>query len=87
MKILNYFVMMIACNFSFNICYAKEKSEWYESLQDSTQINSPVDYIDTYNKYTVINPNLKIKLTDFGNIDKTKKEIKYSLKIWSQSFK
>lgn len=49
-------------------------------LQDSTQINSPIEYIDTYNKYTVINPNLKIKLTDFGDIEKTKKEIKYSLK-------
>ncbi|WP_149932154.1 hypothetical protein [Acinetobacter oleivorans] len=49
-------------------------------LQDSTQINAPIEYIDTYNKYTVINPNLKIKLTDFGDIEKTKKEIKYSLK-------
>lgn len=49
-------------------------------LQDSTQINSPIEYIDTYNKYTVINTNLKIKLVDFGDIQKTKKEIKYTLK-------
>ncbi|MFX7063705.1 hypothetical protein ABTH87_18785, partial [Acinetobacter baumannii] len=31
-------------------------------------------------KYTVLNPNLKIKLVDFGNINKIKKDIKYSLK-------
>lgn len=54
--------------------------EWNDYLQDSTQINSPIEYIDSYNKYTVINPNLKIKLVDFSNINKTKKEIKYSLK-------
>lgn len=54
--------------------------KWDDYLQDSAQINSPVEYIDTYNKYTAINPNLKIKLVDFGNINKTKKEIKYSLK-------
>lgn len=62
--------------------------EWNDYLQDSTQINSPIEYIDSYNKYTVINPNLKIKLGDFGNINKTKKEIKYSLKkIWSSNLK
>lgn len=54
--------------------------EWNDYLQDSTQINSPIEYIDSYNKYTVINPNLKIKLVDFSNINKTKKEVKYSLK-------
>ena len=54
--------------------------EWNDYLQDSIQINSPIEYIDSYNKYTVINPNLKIKLVDFSNINKTKKEVKYSLK-------
>ena len=68
MKVLNSFAMMIACSVSFNICYAKENSEWNDYLQDSTQINSPIEYIDSYNKYTVINPNLKIKLVDFGNM-------------------
>ncbi|HHP7908736.1 hypothetical protein [Acinetobacter baumannii] len=80
MKNLNSFAMVIACSVSFNICYAKDNSEWNDYLQDSTQINSPIEYIDSYNKYTVINPNLKIKLVDFGNISKTKKDIKYSLK-------
>lgn len=80
MEFLNSFVMTIVCSVCFNICYAKEKSEFNDYLQDSTQINSPIEYIDSYNKYTVINPNLKIKLVDFSNINKTKKEIKYSLK-------
>ncbi len=57
----------------------KKNSEWNDYLQDSTQINSPIEYIDSYNKYTVLNPNLKIKLVDFGNINKIK-NIKYSLK-------
>ncbi|MCH7292739.1 hypothetical protein MMP65_14920 [Acinetobacter sp. ANC 3926] len=72
--------MIVACNFFFNFCYAKENSSWNDYLQDSTQVKSPVEYIDAYNKYSVINPNLKIKLTDFGNIDKTKKNINYTLK-------
>ncbi|EPL0173813.1 hypothetical protein N1009_003648, partial [Acinetobacter baumannii] len=80
MKNLNSFAMVIACSVSFNICYAKDNSEWNDYLQDSTQINSPIEYIDSYNKYTVIKSNLKIKLVDFGNISKTKKDIKYSLK-------
>ena len=39
MKLLNSFAMMIAYSVSFNICYAKENSEWNDYLQDSTQIN------------------------------------------------
>lgn len=49
--------------------------KWNDYLQDFTQINSPIEYIDIYNKYTVINPNLKIKLTDFGDVEKTKKRL------------
>ncbi|MCP8591566.1 hypothetical protein NMF05_13830, partial [Acinetobacter baumannii] len=45
MKVLNSFAIMIACSVSFNICYAKENSEWNDYLQDSTQINSPIEYI------------------------------------------
>ncbi|EXB47850.1 MULTISPECIES: hypothetical protein [Acinetobacter] len=80
MKFMNTFAMIIACGVSFNVCYAKENPSWSDYLQDSTQIKSPVEYIDTYNKYSVISPNFKIKLTDFGNIDKTKKNINYTLK-------
>lgn len=80
MKFMNTFAMIIACGVSFNVCYAKENSSWNDYLQDSTQVKSPVEYIDTYNKYSVISPNFKIKLTDFGNINKTKKNINYTLK-------
>ncbi|NNP77008.1 hypothetical protein A7P54_11335 [Acinetobacter sp. Ac_3412] len=80
MKFMNTFAMIIVCGFSFNVCYAKENSSWSDYLQDSTQVKSPVEYIDTYNKYSVISPSLKIKLTDFGNVDKVKKNVNYTLK-------
>ncbi|NIE96396.1 hypothetical protein F3J02_07870 [Acinetobacter sp. Tr-809] len=72
--------VVVTCCFYLNVCHAKENSSWSDYLQDSIQVKSPVEYIDVYNKYSVINPNLKIKLTDFGNIDKTKKNINYTLK-------
>lgn len=62
------------------ICYAKENPLWNDYLQDSTQVKSPINYIDTYNKYSAIRPDLKIMLRDFGDINKTKKDIKYTLK-------
>ncbi|WP_433847501.1 hypothetical protein [Acinetobacter proteolyticus] len=80
MNKLFFLKVVVACGISFDFCYAKENSSWNDYLQDSTQVKSPVEYIDAYNKYSVINPNLKIKLTDFGNIDKTKKNINYTLK-------
>ncbi len=80
MNKLFFLRVMVACSISFNFCYAKENSSWNDYLQDSTQVKSPVEYLDVYNNYSVINPNLKIKLTDFGNIDKTKKNINYTLK-------
>ncbi|MFW1812117.1 hypothetical protein ACG9HX_12330 [Acinetobacter ursingii] len=80
MNKLFFLKVMVLCGISLNVCYAKENSSWNDYLQDAAQVNSPVEYIDVYNKYSVINPNLKIKLTDFGNIDKTKKNIDYTLK-------
>lgn len=62
------------------ICYSKENPLWNDYLQDSTQVKSPINYIDTYNKYSAIRPDLKIMLRDFGDINKTKKNIKYTLK-------
>lgn len=75
MKIFCFLLLFVLSSNTF-----ANVDKWNDYLQDSTQINSPIEYIDSYNKYTVINPNLKIKLVDFGNINKTKKEIKYSLK-------
>lgn len=63
-----------------SICYAEESSSWNDYLQDSAQVKSPVEYIDAYNKYSAIRPDLKIMLRDFGDINKTKKDIKYTLK-------
>ncbi|WP_120430940.1 hypothetical protein [Acinetobacter baylyi] len=80
MKFMNTFAMIIACGFSLNVCYAKENSLWNDYLQDATQINSPVEYIGAYNKYSAIKPNLKIMLRDFGDINKTKKNVTYTLK-------
>lgn len=62
------------------ICYSKENPLWKDCLQDSTQVKLPIDYIDAYNKYSAIRPDLKIMLRDFGDINKTKKDIKYTLK-------
>lgn len=63
-----------------SICYAEESSSWNDYLQDSAQVKSPVEYIGAYNKYSAIRPDLKIILRDFGDINKTKKDIKYTLK-------
>lgn len=63
-----------------SICYSKENPLWSDYLQDSAQVKLPVDYIDAYNKYSAIRPDLKIILRDFGDINKTKKDIKYTLK-------
>ncbi|MGN5764509.1 hypothetical protein ACNQO6_09150 [Acinetobacter calcoaceticus] len=63
-----------------SICYAEESSSWNDYLQDSAQVKSPVEYIGAYNKYSAIRPDLKIMLRDFGDINKTKKDIKYTLK-------
>lgn len=75
-----YLKIIVVCGVSFNVCYAKENPLWNDYLQDSTQVKSPIDYIDTYNKYSAIRPDLKIMLRDFGDINKTKKDIKYTLK-------
>ena len=59
MNKLYFLNVMIASSVCFNIGYAKENPSWSDHLQDATQINSPVEYIDTYNKYYVISPILK----------------------------
>jgi len=80
MNKLFFLNFMVVCSVSFNVCNAKENSLWDDYLQDATQVNSPVEYIGTYNKYSAISPDLKIMLRDFGEINKTKKDINYTLK-------
>lgn len=70
---------MVLCGISLNVCYAKENALWDDYLQDATQVNSPIEYMGAYNKYSAINPNLKIMLRDFCDINKTK-NINYTLK-------
>ena len=55
---------------------------WGDLEEDSIQVSEPVEFIDEYNGYTVINQNKKIKLTDFGNIEKNKNGVKYILKSY-----
>jgi len=59
MNKLYFLNVMIASSVYFNIGYVKENPSWSDYLQDATQTNSPVEYIDTYNKYSVISPILK----------------------------
>lgn len=73
MKSIKLLAMIIVYSVFFNICNAKENALWDDYLQDATQVNSPVEYIGAYNKYSAINPNLKVMLRDFGDISKTKK--------------
>jgi hypothetical protein len=80
MNKLFFLNFMVVCSVSFNVCYAKENSLWDDYLQDATQIKSPVEYIGTYNRYSAISPDSKIMLRDFGNINRTKKNINYKLK-------
>lgn len=75
--------MIYESNFSFNsriwfylYKYIRQKNDsWSDISQDSIQIKSPVDFIDSYGRYTVIGVNKKIKLVDFGDIEKNKKRI------------
>lgn len=85
MNKLYFLNVMIASSVYFNIGYAKENSLWNDYLQDATQINSPVEYIGTYNRYSAIKPNLKIMLRDFGDISKTK-NVTYTLKKYGIQF-
>ncbi|MGE8644658.1 hypothetical protein [Acinetobacter vivianii] len=80
MNKLFFLNFMVVCSVSFNVCDAKENSLWDDYLQDATQVKSPVEYIGTYNKYSAIRSDLKIMLRDFGEINKTKEDINYTLK-------
>ena len=59
--------------------YAKDNLIWNDPLQDSIQINSPLEYIDSYNKYIVLNHDLKVRVSDFGKVEKNNKNRKYML--------
>lgn len=58
--------------------YSKVSDDWNDPIQDAIQINTPVEFIDSYDKYIVLYKNKKLKLQDHGNIYKN--GIKYILK-------
>lgn len=77
MKKLNFFgIIFISNAFVFSV-FAKSNNSWNDIDQDSIQVSKPIEYIDSYNKYSMINPKLKVKLVDYGNIEKN---IQYTLK-------
>lgn len=64
--------------FTIPMCFSKDIESWGDlgNLEkDSIQVSEPVEFIDEYNGYTVINQNKKIKLTDFGSIEKIRMEL------------
>ena len=74
-------------NLIIPVGFSKSINSWNDTNQDSIQINGPVDFIDTFNNYSVISKNIKIKLTDFGDIEKNKAGKKiYIKKIWRSNF-
>ncbi|WP_313036279.1 hypothetical protein [Acinetobacter sp.] len=80
MKKINFFAIIFISNaFVFNV-FAKSNNSWNDIDQDSIQVSKPIEYIDSYNKYSMINAKLKVKLVDYGNIEKNKKNIRYTLK-------
>lgn len=61
--------------FTIPICFSKDIESWGDLGKDSIQVSEPVEFIDEYNDYAVVNQNKKIKLTDFGNIEKIRMEL------------
>lgn len=80
MKNIKALGLLLSINLIIPIGFSKSINSWNDTNQDSIQINGPVDFIDTFNNYSVISKNIKIKLTDFGDIEKNKAGKKYTLK-------
>lgn len=80
MRALKILILILGFGFIYTNTYAKKNDSWSDISQDSIQMRSPVDFIDSYGRYTVIGVNKKIKLVDFGDIEKNKKGYNYTLK-------
>lgn len=81
MKINKFLTILIINLLWVDLSFANNQELiWNDIKQDSIQINSPIEYIDKFDKYTVISPNKKIRLTDFGNIEKNKNGVNFTLK-------
>lgn len=80
MKNIKILILILGLNFIATNTYSKKNDSWNDISQDSIQVNSPIEFIDSYGRYTVVSVDKKIKLVDFGNIEKNKKEYSYTLK-------
>lgn len=69
-KIINIYIRIY-----YSYMFFKKYRIFGDLEKDSIQVSEPVEFIDEYNGYTVINQNKKIKLTDFGNIEKIRMEL------------
>ncbi|WP_111893475.1 hypothetical protein [Acinetobacter sp. MB5] len=78
MKLFKMFFLILTFGLSVS-SYAKDNLIWNDPLQDSIQINAPLEYIDSYNKYIVLNHDLKVRVSDFGKVEKNNKNRKYML--------
>ena len=63
-------ILILGFGFIYTNTYAKNNDIWNDVSQDSIQVDSPIEFINSYGGYTVIGVNKKIKLVDFGNIEK-----------------
>ena len=80
MKNIKILGLFLSLNLIIPVGFSKSSNGWYDVNQDSIQINSPIEFIDAYGKYSIINKDKKIRLTDFGNIEKNKSGYRYILK-------
>lgn len=80
MKNIKTLCLFLSLNLIIPVGFSKSSNGWYDVNQDSIQINLPVEFIDAYGKYSLISKDKKIRLTDFGDIEKNKSGKKYILK-------
>ena len=80
MKCIKTISLFLIINSFFGCGYAKINNSWNDPTQEAIQIKSPIDFIDKYGTYSIVSTNKKIRLTDFGDVDKNKNGRKYTLK-------
>lgn len=80
MKNIKILGLFLSLNLIVPVGFSKSSNDWYDVNQDSIQISSPVEFMDAYGKYSLISKDKRIRLTDFGDIEKNKSGTKYILK-------
>jgi len=80
MKNIKTLILIIGIIFISKNSYSKKNDIWNDISQDAIQVKVPVEFIDNYGRYAVVGFNKKVKLVDFGNVEKNKKGYNYTLK-------